>query len=159
MKKQTRIGLMVLVTLMLTLALTIPGLAEKPTAPEDCMLAFPITNKANNILTTESIPGVHAIVDWVEGTLINTCSGDGIPFGEIVEGETGVFTWLSYADLADLDGWDWTSTSATLTADSADIAHDWRWVWDTDDNAYKSTYWELTIYSDGNFVLTKEYTP
>lgn len=159
MKKQTRIGLIVLVTLMLTMTLTIPGLADKLTAPDTCGLKFYITNVSNNLFTTESIPGGEfTIVGWVDGTLINTCTGGGIPFGEPVEGKPGSFTWLSYADLKDLDAWDWTPASATITADSADVKYV-AWVWDTDNRSYKTTYWEITIYPNGNYEFYEEYTP
>lgn len=160
MKKHTRIGLMFLATLILTLTLTIPGLAEKPTAQTTCGLSFLITNAYGNVLTTEGIPGGEfTIVGWVDDTLINTCTGDGIPFGEPVEDKNGTFTWLTYDDLQYIDGWDWTEDSATMTSADAPNGDTWLWVWDADDTSYKSTFWEATIYPDGSYEFSKVYTP
>lgn len=153
MKKKTRIGLMALITVILLLALATPGLAEKPTAPVDCTLKFPVTNNSGNTITSQSLPGELTIDGWTDDTLINTCVGE-VPFGDPVD-HKGPFTWFEYDDLISLTGWQWSEDVAIVTSDISDI---WVTVWD-EDSSYKSTFWKVEIYPEGTFIFTREYTP
>ena len=156
MNKRTRIGLMILVTVGLLLSLTIPGLAEKPTAPVDCIMQYPVTHNSNNSVITRNLPGELTIEGWINGTLINLCTGV-VPFGEPVD-DKGTFTWFEYDDLADLENCEWSEEMATFNT-VGDTGRDFVFLWDTDDTIHKATNWEVVIYPNGDFVFTKEYTP
>ncbi len=152
MNKQTRIGLMFLVTLILTLVLAIPGLAGDPTLGE-CIMDYPAgRNNANYVRVT--LPGELTFVGWVDGTLINVCEGE-VPFGEPTQGK-GKLTFYSYDDLAALEIFVVTDeyTYASVDTMGGSVR-----VLDTDGTEFTSTYWMAAIYPEGNFVFTKEYTP
>lgn len=155
MKKQTKISLMVLVTLILTLALTIPGLAEETYG--DCQIQFPVYSPGNGIDTIlMAVPGVYTTMVWQDGTLVNFCEGV-VPFEEPAVGK-GKQTFLSYDDLAFLDSFTWTEESAIVTPETY-TGEGTLWVFDTDGTAYPATDWSITIYPEGNFEFYKEYTP
>jgi len=156
MKKQTRIGLMLLATLILTLALTIPGLADDPTLG-DCIMDYPAATK-NGTTGPEyiriALPGQLTTMDWDGDTLINVCEGE-VPFGEPAVGK-GKLTFYTYDELATLDFFvvenDFTYASSETFGGTVKVL-------DPEGNEYTSTYWQGTIYPDGHFVFTKEYTP
>lgn len=156
MKKYTRIGLMFLATLILTLALTISGLADDPILGE-CIMDYPAATKNGTTgpdYIRIALPGQTTFMDWVDGTLINVCEGE-VPFGEPAQGK-GKLTFYSYDDLANLEIFvvteDYTYASFDTMGGSVRVL-------DTDGTEYTSTYWMAAIYSEGNFVFTKEYTP
>lgn len=155
MKKQTRIGLMVLVTLIITLALTIPGLADDPTLGE-CHLNFPADTPSGVFIDMMGVPGELTIEGDVQTTLENMCVGT-VPFGESAHGN-GKITFFTYKELASLDSFvvehgytyvDDETYTGSLAAD----------VYDTDGTAYPVTDWYAKIYPNGAYEFYKEYTP
>jgi hypothetical protein len=157
MKKQTRIGLLILITVILTLALAIPGLADDPTYG-DCIMSYPaaiITGTTGPEYISIALPGQLTFVGWVDGTLINVCEGE-VPFGETAVGK-GKLTFYSYDDLADLE--EIFVVTEDYTYASFDTMGGRVNVYDLEGNSFRSTYWKAAIYPEGNFVFTKEYTP
>ncbi|MFN2236529.1 MAG: hypothetical protein ACK2U1_20055 [Anaerolineales bacterium] len=156
MTKQTRIGLMALVTVLLLLAMALPGLA-KTEPPEDCITRYPVYNPAGNVISSSlfTLPGEIDFDNsgWIGEELINVCIGE-VPFGVTVK----KFNWLAYDDLKLLASWDWSETVAIRTVTEDDNVR--AWVWDFDEEkAYQSTSGWLEIYPDGTFTLYKVYVP
>jgi len=152
MRKYTRIGLMFLVTLIINLALAIPGLAEDPTIGE-CHIRFPAHSPGVTLNENMEVPGVLRVMDWYGDKLINVCEGL-VPFGESAVGK-GKLTFYTYAELESLDFIEWTEGSAYISPDTLEGT---AWVFDPDGTAYPATYWELTILPYGGYEFYKEYT-
>jgi hypothetical protein len=158
MKKYTRIGLMVLVTLILTLALVIPGLADDPTLG-DCIMDYPASTSAGTTgpeYIRLPLSGQTTFVGWnaENTTLINICEGE-VPFGEPAVGK-GKLTFYTYEELATLD---FFVVTDDYTYASYDTYGGTVRVFDEDGTEYTSTYWIGKIYPEGTFVFIKEYTP
>lgn len=156
MKKYTRIGLMFLATLILTLALTISGLADDPILGE-CIMDYPAATKNGTTgpdYIRIALPGQTTFMDWVDGTLINICEGV-VPFGEPAAGK-GKLTFYTYDELATLDFFveenDFTYASSETYGGTVRVL-------DPEGNEYTSTYWIGKIYPEGTFVFIKEHTP
>jgi len=156
MKTRTRICLMFLITLLFTLALTVPGLASRRVPiepPDDCVYLYPASSSGGNTVVYMPISGELSPVGIY--THINYCVGE-VHFGWPVP-DKEAFTYYSYNDLAGLDIFFWTEQSATA---SIDCNGDWVWWLDYDMMGYdraKATSCGVTIYPNGNFVVTKVY--
>ena len=153
MKKHTRIGLIVVVTVILLLALTVPGLAKKGSN----------TSCEMRVLTVDNAEKLHFDYMFFSGSLViseegdivkNYCEGK-IPFGAKIN------PGMWYGDFADYCAFfvDYEPCSGNLfTIDKGDIDEGTRVV-DLDNVRYWATWWSLEIDSDGNFVGFKEYDP
>jgi hypothetical protein len=155
MKKQTRIALVLGIALILSLALTIPGLADDPVTYGDCQIQFPTYNPGSSS-TTWGAPGEYTVMEWEDGTLINVCEGN-VPFEEPVHGK-GKLIYFSYDALATLDSFvvypeytyvDDETYTGSLTAN----------VYDTDGTVYPVTDWYAKFYPNGAYEFYREYTP
>jgi len=158
MSKKFQISLIVLVAVLLTLVLSIPGLARQPLEIDpNCGVVVPIVNKSGNIYQTMTIyMALNAY--WEGGTLYNYCTGI-IPWGE---------------ELLDFPGWRLLTFNEMCEYYSGYVECDKNfsytdptiWYWDTtslydpvDDVALPTDVWNVTMYRNGEFLFYKEYTP
>ena len=81
MNKRTRIGLIVLLTVSLLLALTVPGMATEGNETFFCSPRVLTVDEEGNYYDHLRIDGELTAAYWEDGTLINICEGE-IPFGE-----------------------------------------------------------------------------
>ena len=150
MKKQTRIGLMALVTVALLLALAVPVLAGESSGRlfKECYVAPPYWWKGD-IYTGLNVWGD---LDWyeIEGGLVNECIGV-IPLGETVNNTQ--FTFLSFDELC-------TETQGTCLDGVYSFYNDTtelRVVDPIKKEVYRTPNWLFTVDEDGNFSLMKTY--
>ena len=80
MKKHTRIGLMVLVTVVLLLALVMPALAKKGEFPASACYVMARVIDDDDVIDIVPLHG-ELVAYWSEGTLYNYCTGI-YPWGE-----------------------------------------------------------------------------
>jgi hypothetical protein len=158
-KKYTKIGLMLFVTVVLLLALDVPGLAKQEPA-EDCRPLFPSTTISNIDNLNLRLYGELKFVGWEDGKLINICEGE-VPFGEPM---SPGLTWFEYEDLEDFGRWDWSSKVATFTCAEGENIYTAQ-IYDTDGSMYWTTSGVFEIYPHGGsqgfgrFILYKYYNP
>lgn len=157
MNTRTRIGLIVLITAALVLAVVIPALARKPIeTDENCYVSMPIIHKDGK---TYAFTNIYGALDayWEAGTLYNFCTGI-IPWGE----ELDIPAWrlLTFNETSDYfsdfiiceQSYCYTNPDLWFT-----ITHQ---IYDPVDGiTYGTEVWEVTIYRNGEFLFYKEYTP
>lgn len=154
MKKHTKIGLMLLVTVVLLLAMVVPALARKE-LPEECSLLFPSTNNSVTNNLNLRLPGLYTFFGEIDGKVVNICEGE-VPFGEPINPGN---TWLEYEDLNGLGRWEWSEEVATFTITEDEDFAVWAWVYDEDGSKYVSTSAYVEVYPEGNYIFYKYYNP
>ncbi len=153
MKKHTRIGLIVVVTVILLLALTVPGLAKKGSSTS-CEMRVLTVDKAGNLHFDYMFYSEGLQIYEEDGILYNYCEGT-IPFGENIKPGMWYGDFVDYCTFFE----DYEPCSGNLfTLDAGDVDAETRVV-DLDNVRYWATWWSLEIDSDGNFIGLKEYDP
>lgn len=152
MNKQIRIGLIALITIILLLVLTVPGLANKP--KPFCAVRVLTIDDAGNVNNRYWLEGdLNAY--WKKGTLYNECTGQ-IPFGEKISemwSYASFETWCERLPEVDpckdgpffIDKEDYTTVVSIFDPRAEDT--------------YFATYYELTVWENGDFFYYKEYAP
>ena len=156
MNKKIQISLIVLVTVILLLALTIPGMAKE--GDETTCQAPVLTVDKHGDFHND----FHALGDfdayWDEGILYNDCLGI-IPFGEQIGTEMRYANFKEACDFAagiggtcDEEGGEFSLDSNYVEAGTSirdKDAKEW----------YRATSYLYEVTEAGDFSLHKEYTP
>jgi len=154
MNKQTRIGLIVLITIVLLLVITIPSLAKKE-EPYQCHVDAPVVSNGGHISEIEIYGELEAY--WKDGTLFNYCTGV-LPFGEPLEDGLG-WRYLTFDEVCEQLGDKVECNGAILYSDKE--------IWETDVVVYNpdtgellaATDYSVTFHKKGDFTFYKEYVP
>ena len=155
MKKQTKIGVMLLVTVILVLALAVPALAEEDGIPAyACEVGARIINE-DDVIRSVPLRG-ELVAYWEGGTLYNYCSGK-IPWGETF---SAGWRYLTFVEVCEHFGDVATCTQNTISIAQEDWEHDifiWdtiaRWRYPSTDSLFEAQR------GSGTFMWFKVYTP
>lgn len=159
MNKRVRIGLIVVITAILALAMAVPGLARPPGS--GCWVSVTAYDKNGNILVI-SVDG-DLTAWWDAGILYNTCTGT-IPFGDPYPHKNqpvvALTTFEKYCEISGI-----SCTGNVFYMDTEVFGTAGYIIYDP----YKDTYHSLTygfveiVYDpatgDGAFYLYKKYAP
>jgi hypothetical protein len=158
MNKHVKISLIVLGTIVLLLALTIPGLAKK-SETYNCNVAVVLVSSGGSKMTHLET-GYNLEAYWKDDILYNFCTGT-IPFGEPHETMLG----RRYATFDETCAYWGDSVTCDKNVISTDIE---QWptkefpIFDpvTEENLDKpATYFSVKTHKNGKFLFYKEYVP
>ena len=151
MNKKTRIGLMVLVTILVLLAMTVPGLAEEE--EPKCLVGILITDKGGEFIIKNYYVDLTAY--WDDDTLINICTGN-LPFGKLYLKD---WWFATFKQTCDYWGDRVVCSQGVLYTDPT--------LWGSGYNIYdpntgeflEADYYWVTAHANGYLEFYMEYTP
>ena len=157
MKKYTKIGLLLLVTVVLLLAMVIPGMAKKGEFPNYACEAWARVVDDDGVIDTVPLHG-ELVAYWEGGTLYNYCTGI-VPWGETYGTKWRYLTFDEACEHFIELGF------ATCTQNIISIEQE---GWPVPIDIFDPETWSLLTSDDslfeahrgsGKFVWFKEYTP
>jgi hypothetical protein len=155
MSKHMRIGLVGLVTVMLLLAVVLPGLAKKPDTYQ-CDIWGVKVHVSGAFGRVQIFGELDAY--WKDGVLYNTCKGV-IPWGEPIE--PGAWRYATFEESCDYMG-DRVSCSKTILSTTKELWGVDQELYDPETDAMVGPADDFTLTAhkySGKFVVNLEYTP
>ena len=151
MNKRIQISLILMITIILLLGLTIPGMAWKNGQENDCFIRVLTIDQNGKTSNRYKLYGEFSYYWDATDRLVNECTGI-IPFGEKIN------PTLSYAYFDD-----WCSLNAGDCDDGIYSFENFGGTWyvydPENDTSYIGDYSSLILQDTGDFTFTKIYTP